>query len=77
MPPGKVRRTSGSDTEATFRSYLFVTQIVDGAVSNLSTGLCFGRARHEDGKVRIAELRVILDFTDSELFSAAPRTQPI
>ena len=62
--------------EADFRSYLFVTQIVDGAVSNLSSGLCLGTVREEGGKLRIAELRVILDFTDSEVFSTAVRHQP-
>jgi hypothetical protein len=56
--------------EADFRSYLFVTQIVGGAVSNLSTGLCVGTARDEDGSLRLAELQVVLDTTDSETFSA-------
>ena len=59
-----------------FRSYLFVTQIVEGAVSNLSSGLCLGKVREEDGRLKLAELRVILDFTSSELFDAAPRQQP-
>lgn len=71
-----VHVTSTSDGEASFRSYLFVTQIVEGGVSNLASGLCLGRAREEDGKLKLAELRVILDFTNSELFSAAPREQP-
>lgn len=61
------------DHEADFRSYLFVTQIVDGGVSNLSTGICIGTAREEDGALRLAELRVILDFTSSEVFSTATR----
>ena len=72
-----VHLTSSTDTEATFRSYLFVTQIVEGAVANLSSGLCLGRARVEDGSLKLAELRVILDFTSSETFSAAPRQQPV
>lgn len=59
--------------EADFRSYLVVTQIADGAVSNLSTGVCLGTAREEDGVLRLAELRVILDFTSSEVFDAATR----
>ena len=62
--------------EADFRSYLFVTHIVGGAVSNLSSGLCLGKVREEDSALRLAELRVILDFTDSEEFSAAAREQP-
>ena len=65
-------RADGAD----FRSYLFVTQIVGGAVSNVASGLCLGAVREEDGVLRLAELRVILDFTDSEPFGAAPRQQP-
>jgi hypothetical protein len=53
-----------------FRSYLFVTQIVGGGVSNLSRGTCTGRVHAEGGRVRFAELHVVLDFTDSEVFSA-------
>ena len=56
--------------EADFRSYIFVTQIVGGAVSNLSTGLCLGTVRDEGGSVRLAELQVVLDTTDSETLSA-------
>jgi hypothetical protein len=56
--------------EADFRSYLFVTQVVGGAVSTLSSGVCLGTIREEDSSLRIAELRVILDTTDSEVFSA-------
>ena len=59
--------------EADFRSYLFVTQIVDGAVSNLSTGVCTGTVRVEDGALRLAALHVVLDFTTSEVFSTATR----
>jgi hypothetical protein len=68
--------TTVSDTETTFRSYLFVTHIVEGAVASLSSGLCLGKVREEDGVPKLAELRVILDFTSSELFSSAPRQQP-
>jgi hypothetical protein len=68
--------TSVRNGEAEFRSYLFVTQIVGGTVSNLSSGLCFGTVREEDGALKLAELRVILDFTDSAEFGAAPRHQP-
>jgi hypothetical protein len=72
-----VHLTSAVGAEATFRSYLFVTHVVGGAVANLSSGLCLGSVREEDGRVKLAELRVILDFTSSELFSAAPRQQPV
>ena len=71
-----VHVTASRAAEADFRSYIFVTQIVGGGVSNLSTGLCLGTARDEDGSVRLADLRVILDTTDSEVFTAAPRHQP-
>ncbi len=71
-----VHITSTSDGEASYRSYLFVTNIVEGAVSNTATGLCLGTVREEDGTLKIAEMRVILDCTNSELFSAAPRHQP-
>jgi hypothetical protein len=53
-----------------FRSYLFVTHIVGGAVSNLSSGTCTGRVRDEGGRLRFAELHVVLDFTDSVVFSS-------
>jgi hypothetical protein len=71
-----IHLSSTSGNEAEFRSYLFVTQIVGGAVSNLSSGLCLGRVRNEDGTLRLADLRVILDTADSEVFDLAPREQP-
>jgi hypothetical protein len=71
-----VHVTRADDRSADFRSYLFVTHLVGGAVTNLSSGLCLGTAREEDGTLRLAQLRVILDFTDSEVFGEAPRPQP-
>lgn len=71
-----VHLAASRDEEADFRSYLFVTQIVDGAVSNLSTGVCTGTVRVEGGALRLAALHVVLDFTTSEVFSAAAR-QPV
>jgi hypothetical protein len=68
-----VARDAGGSAD--FRSYLFVTQIVGGAVTNLSTGLVLGTVREEDGALRIADLRVILDTIDSEVFG--PGTRPI
>jgi len=62
--------------ESTFRSYIFVTQILDHSVSNVSSGLCLGRVRLEDREAKIAELRIVLDYTDSEVFGMAPRQQP-
>jgi hypothetical protein len=72
-----VHVTSVGNDEVDFRSYLFVTQIVGGAVSNLASGLCVGSVRQEEGSARIADLRVILDFTDSVLFDSAQRHQPV
>jgi 3-phenylpropionate/cinnamic acid dioxygenase small subunit len=57
--------------EADFRCYLFVTQIVSGAVSNLSSGRCLGTVRREGDGVRLADLRVVLDFTESQPFREA------
>jgi hypothetical protein len=57
--------------EADFRSYLFVTQVVAGAVSNLASGRCLGTVREEEGALRIADLQVVLDFTDSVIFDDA------
>ena len=71
-----VHVTRMSDTEADFRSYIFVTQIVGGAVSNLSSALVLGKARVEGGRLRLADLRVVLDTMDSEVFDLAPREQP-
>jgi SnoaL-like domain len=70
-----VHLTGVSGDEATFRSYIFVSQIVNGAVSPLSTGLATGTVRDHGGTLRIAELKVILDMANSEPFDAAPRAQ--
>jgi hypothetical protein len=68
--------THDDDREADFRSYLFVTQIVGGAVSTLSTGIVLGSVREEDGALRIADLRVVLDTIDSEVFGSGARPIP-
>ena len=68
--------TTIDGNEAQFRSYIFVTQIVGGGVSNLSSALVLGAVREDGGKLRIADLRVVLDTADSEVFSLAPREQP-
>lgn len=62
--------------DADFRSYLFVTHIVGGGVSNLASGTCSGTVRMHDGALRIADLRVVLDFTDSVGFDDATRHAP-
>jgi hypothetical protein len=66
-----VHITTFRPDEADFRSYLFCTQIVDGAVSNLASGLVLGTARADDGAARFARLRVVLDFTNSVPFAEA------
>ena len=50
--------------EADFRSYIYVTQIVEG-VSNLSTGIVTGTVRREGADLRIAALHVVLDTMTS------------
>ena len=59
----------GRGDEATFESYIFVTQIVDGNPSNLSSGICRGAVRVEDGTLRICAFEVVLDTMTSALFS--------
>jgi hypothetical protein len=72
-----VHITDTGPGQADFRSYLFVTQIVAGTVSNVSTGVALGTVREEDGGTpRFAELRVVLDFTDSVTFTDATRHEP-
>jgi hypothetical protein len=56
------------DDEATFASYIFVTQIIEGAVSNLSSAIVNGAVRNEDGTLRIARLEVVLDTMHSVPF---------
>jgi hypothetical protein len=60
--------TGRRGADATFSSYLFVTQIVTGRVSNLSTGIVTGAARLEAGRARLSALHVVLDSQDSVVF---------
>jgi len=53
------------DSEADFRSYIRVSQIVNGSPSELSTAIVEGTVRDENGALRISELIVILDTADS------------
>jgi hypothetical protein len=55
------------DDEASFSSYIFVSQIV-GGVSPLSTAIVNGRVRRDGGSLRLAELEVVLDTRDSVVF---------
>jgi hypothetical protein len=54
--------------EATFASYIFVTQIAEG-VAPLSTAIVTGTVRFELKGLRIAELNVVLDTMTSVVFS--------
>jgi hypothetical protein len=65
-----VHLTAGRDGAADFASYLFVTQSVGGAVTNLSSGLVKGTVCEEDGNLRIAGLHVVLDTQDSQVFAS-------
>lgn len=53
--------TGAAGADTLFASYIFVTQIVRGQVSNLSTGIVSGSARNEAGSLKISSLHVVLD----------------
>jgi SnoaL-like domain len=72
-----VNVVSADEQAASFRSYIFVTHVSAGSVAPMASGLCFGTVRHEEGSLRLADLRVVLDFTDSQLFTEAPRHEVI
>jgi hypothetical protein len=55
--------TIGDD--ALFRSYIFVTQIVEGTVCTLSTAVVTGSVRRSHGDLRISSLHVVLDTAHS------------
>ena len=56
---------NATDTRAEFRSYIRVSQIVEGKVSHLSTAIVHGSVAIEDGALGIADLNVVLDTEDS------------
>lgn len=60
-----VHLTEVRGDEADFRSYLFVTTVVGGAVVSSASGLCLGTTRIEGGSPRFAAMEVVLDLTDS------------
>ena len=51
-----------------FSSYIFVTQIVGGAASNLSTAIVNGAARREGDGLCLSKVEVVLDTDDSVAF---------
>jgi hypothetical protein len=68
-----VHVTNSGEDEIGFASYLFVTQIVDHTVANLSTGICSGRISNASGSPQLVELNVVLDTQNSEVFSLRDR----
>jgi hypothetical protein len=64
-----VHITTATEFDANFRSYIWVTQILGGSPSPLSTAIVDGSVRVEDGVLRIAELNVILDTEDSTVLA--------
>ena len=64
-----VHITERRGQEASFASYIHVTQIVGGQVANLSSGVVLGAARRGGSSVLLSELHVVLDTRTSELFS--------
>jgi hypothetical protein len=64
-----VHLTRADDTTADFRSYIWVTQIVGGAPSPLSTAIVHGSVAIEDGVLKIADLNVVLDTEDSTVLA--------
>jgi hypothetical protein len=63
-----IHLTGGHGDEASFSSYIFVSQIV-GGVAPLSTAIVNGRVRRVEGAVRLAELEVVLDTMESKPFA--------
>jgi hypothetical protein len=56
---------NATETRADYRSYIRVSQIVNGSPSPLSTAIVHGAVAVEDGVLRIADLNVVLDTEDS------------
>ena len=60
-----IHRTGQRDGATTFRSYIFVTQITDSGVSNLSTAIVTGAVRETPDGAKICEKHVVLDTAES------------
>ena len=63
-----VHLTGQQGDEASFSSYIFVSQIV-GGVAPLSTAIVNGKVRRDGDGLLLAELEVVLDTMDSKVFS--------
>lgn len=64
-----VHLTRVDGSSADFRSYIWVTQIVGGSPSPLSTAIVHGSLVVEDGVLRISDLNVVLDTEDSRVLA--------
>jgi hypothetical protein len=58
------------DDEATFASYIHVTQVVDEAPVSIPGGIVRGVVRQAADGLRISELEIVLDTMTSDVFSA-------
>ncbi len=56
--------------EATFASYIHVTQVADETPVSIPGGIVQGAVRQESSGLRICELAVVLDTMTSNVFSA-------
>ena len=55
--------------EATYASYIHVTEVVDESPASIPGGIVRGTVRQEGDTLRIAELAVVLDTMTSDVFS--------
>jgi len=55
--------------EATFASYIHVTQMMNESPVSIPGGIVRGAVRLENGALRISELSVVLDTMTSDVFS--------
>lgn len=64
-----VHVTEQRDGEASFASYIHVTHVVDEMPAPIPGGVVRGVVRQEAGRLRIAEMHVVLDTMTSQAFS--------
>ena len=60
-----VHLTRADESSADYRSNIWVSQIVGGSPSPLSTAVVHGSLAMEDGVLKISDLNVVLDTEDS------------
>jgi hypothetical protein len=71
-----VHLTRSDATSADFRSYIWVTQIVGGSPSPLSTAIVHGSVVVEGDTLRIGDLNVVLDTDDSTVLAEKDLASP-